>query len=461
MVARRYTRRGVLKMLGLGAAGAMLAACTQPAAPTKAPGPTEAPAEPTTAPVAEPTALPPTEAAKEAVKVTLWSYPDDDIYFNDCLGDFGAKYPEIQVEVVKLDQDDLDQKLTTTLVGGVAAPDMVDLPELYMGKYAAQGGFVNLLDEPYNIGRYQQDLPEFAWNAGYLLDKSKFCFVDYSGAPGVIHYRRSLFDGAGLPSDPDEVRKLLCPEWETYLATGEKIAKESGPWFLDNATEVWFQYRNQNCFSFVDEQGKLNIVNDEHLRAVTLAKQAREKGLDAKLSLWTPEWENSFKDSKVATYLSGDWLHGLIKLYAGEATKGDWGMVPLPKKTGTPLTGSTLCIPEQAAHKEEAWKYIEYFSFTVKPQVQMYVLTFCFPNYKPSWDDPAFAQPVEWYGGQPAGLISVEVAKQFYNRPVVSAYHRLIMDIVSNEVLNVLDKDKDPEQALKDAEATAKEQFDL
>ncbi len=461
MVSRECTRRSMLKMLGLGTAGALLAACAQSPAATKAPEPTQAPAEPTAVPVAEPSAVTPAEAPKQAVKVTLWSYPDDDIYFNASLKDFGEQYPEIQVEVVKLDQDDLDQKLTTTLVGGIAAPDMVDISELYMGKFAAQPGLVDLLQEPYNVGRYQKDLPEFAWNAGYLLDRSKFCFVDYSGAPGVIHYRRSLFEGAGLPSGPDEVRELLCPDWEAYLATGEKIAKEAGPWFLDNATEVWFSYRNQNAFSFVDEQGKLSIVNDEHLRAVTLAKQARDKGLDAKLSLWTPEWENSFSDSKVATYLSGDWLHGLIKLYAGEANKGDWGMLPMPKKTGTVLTGSTLCIPEQAAHKVEAWKFIEYFCFTVKPQVQMYVLTFCFPNYKPCWDDPAFAQPVEWYGGQPAGLISVEVAKQFDNRPVVSAYHRLIMDIVTNEVLNVLDRGKDPEQALKDAEATAKEQFDL
>ncbi len=459
MNTRKLTRREMLKALGVGAAGAVLAACSSPA-PTSAPA-TKAPEQAgSTAPTAAPTAVPASPAPKEATKITLWTYPDDDIYFNACLPDFNAQNPDITIEVVKLDSDDLDEKLTATLVGGVAAPDAVDLPELNMGKFAAQGGFVNLLEEPYNVARYEKDLPKFAWEAGYLLDKSKFCFVDYSSAPGVIHYRRSLFKDAGLPSEPEEVRKLLCPDWESYLSTGEKIAKESGPWLVDNAREVWFIYRNQNCFSFVDEQGKININSEENLRAIEIAKQARDKKLDARLSIWTPEWENSFKESKVATYLSGDWLHGLIKIYAGEATKGDWGMLPLPKKPGTPLTGSTLCIPEQSANKEAAWKYIEYFSFNVKPQVQMYVQTFCFPNYKPAWDDPAFAQPVEWYGGQKAGLISVEVAKEFYDRPVLSKYHRVLIDILSNEVTAVLDKGKDPAQALKDAEAAAKLQVE-
>jgi multiple sugar transport system substrate-binding protein len=456
METRKLSRREMLKVLGLGATGTLLAACGAPPA-------TEAPATkaPEAAATATPTVISPTPAPAKAVKVTLWTYPDDDIYFNASLEDFGAQNPDITVEVVKLDTEDLDQKLTASMVGGAGAPDMVDLEEGFVGKYAAQRGFVNLLDAPYNIQEHEKDFPQFAFNAGYSADKSKFYFLNYSLSPAVIHYRRSLFEKAGLPSDPEEVRKLLCADWEAYLAEGEKLAKPAGPWFLDEAGEIYNTYWAQNSATFFDAQGKLSIANETNLKGLKLAKAARDKGLDAKLTLWTPEWENSFSQTTVATYLSGDWLQGLIRAYGGDATKGDWGMTPMPLKVGTMLTGSTLCITEQSANKDAAWTYFSYFSFNAKPQVQMYVLTFCFPGYKPAWDDPVMQEPVEWYGGQKARLVSVEVAKNFWDRPPITRYNREIRDIVSLEVANVLDKGEDPAQALADAEATAKTQLEL
>jgi len=461
MKARKITRRDMLRMLGLGAAGALLASC----APAPAATPTQAPAageaQATAAPQATevPTTAPATPAPKGQTKITMWTYPDDDIYFNAANGDFQKDNPDITLEVVKLDTGDLDQKLTAALVGGTGAPDLVDLEQGYLGKYTSQGGFVDLAADPFNAGVYQKDFPKFAWDAGYSPDH-KLYFIYYSTAPAVIHYRRSLFKNAGLPSEPEEVRPLICQDWEGYISTGEKIAKESGPWFIDYAGAIFDNYRNQNSPNWLKEDGSLNINNPENLQGLKLAQLARKKGLDAKLSAWTPEWENSFKNDQVATYLSGDWLQGLVKVYGGEPTKGDWGMLPLPGKIGASNGGSTLGIPMQSANKEAAWKFLSYFCFNVKPQVQMYVLTTCFPGYMPAWDDPAMQEPVEWYGGQKSRLISVEVAKEFSDR-IYSKYDSQIGDIMSVEIANVLDKGKDPAQALADAEATAKNQLEL
>ncbi len=459
MQARKLTRREMVKYLGLGAAGAVLAACAQPPAP-KAPEPTQAPAEPTTAPVAEPTVAPATPAPSAPVTITMWTYPDDDIFFKAAYEEFKKDNPDITLEVVKLDTGDLDQKLTAALVGGTGAPDLVDLEQGYIGKYGAQGGFVDLAADPFNARQYEKFFPKFCWDAGFSPDRSKLYFIYYSTGPAVIHYRRSLFKAAGLPEDPDEVRKLLCVDWEGYEATGEKISKPEGPWMIDSAADIFTNYRNQNAPNWLKEDGTLNINNPANLQGLKLAKLARANGIDAKLTAWTPEWENSFKQTTVASYLSGDWLQGLIKVYGGEPTKGDWGMLPLPGKGGASNGGSTLAIPMQSQNKEAAWKYLAYFSFNVKPQVLMYTTTLCFPGYIPAWDDPALAQPMEWYGGQKAGLISIEVAKQFSHR-TYSKYDNQIGDIVGVEIAEVLDKGKDPAQALADAEATAKSQLEL
>jgi len=461
MRRQRFTRRHLLKALALGSAGAALAACgATPAAPAA----TSTPAQAATPPPVEATptesAAIPTVAVKAATRITLWTYPDDDIFFNAAIPDFNQQYPDISVEVVKLATDDLDQKLTAALVGGTGAPDLADLEQGYIGKYGAQGGFVDLLEAPFNVREHEKDLPKFAWDAGFSADKSKFYFVYYSTAPAVIHYRRSLMKNAGLPEQPEELQKLFDAGWEAYMATGEKLAKPSGPWWIDYAGAIFDNYRNQNSPNWLNADGSLNINNEENLKGMTMAKQARDKGLDAKLSAWTPEWENSFKQTTVATYLSGDWLQGLIKVYGGEGTKGDWGMLPLPGKIGASNGGSTLAIPVQSQNKNAAWSYLSYFSFTIKPQVQMFVLTTCFPGYIPAWDDPAMQEPVEWYGGQKSRLISVAVAKAFSHR-TYSRYDTQINDIVGTEIANVLDKGKDPKQALADAEATAKTQLEL
>jgi multiple sugar transport system substrate-binding protein len=449
METRKLSRRQVLKLMGMGTAGAVLAACSpqQPAAPAAAPEATQAP-----------TAAAPAAEVSAATKITMWTYPDDDIFFNASLKDFNEKYPNIAVEIVKLDAGDLDQKLTAAMVGGTGAPDIVDLEQGWIGKYAKQGGFADL--NSLNVQQYAQYFPKFAWDAGYSADKSKYYFVYYSTAPAVIHYRRSLFDGAGLPSDPEEVRKLLCADWESYIATGEKIAKPDGPWMVDAADSIFYNYHYQNNPSWITADNVLNIDNKENLAGLVLAQTAREKGLDAKMTSWTPEWQNTFKSTTVASYLSGDWLQGLIVVYGGEGTKGDWGMLPLPGKISAANGGSTLSIPEQSQNKDAAWNYIEYFSFTVKPQVEMFVLTTCFPGYMPAWDDPIMQEPVEWYGGQRSRLISVEVAKNFSDR-LYSAYDQTIGEIVGTEVANVLDQGKDPAQALADAQATAEQQLEL
>jgi len=140
---------------------------------------------------------------------------------------------------------------------------MADLEQGYIGKYGAGSGFVDLKD--FGVGQYEKDFPKFAWDAGYSADKSKYYFLYYSTAPAVIHYRRSLFKAAGLPSEPEEVRKLLCTDWESYIGTGEKIAKPTGPWMFDTAGVILDRYRDQNAPNWLKDDGTLNINNEQNV----------------------------------------------------------------------------------------------------------------------------------------------------------------------------------------------------
>jgi multiple sugar transport system substrate-binding protein len=441
---KQVSRREMLRYMAAGAAGTILAAC--------APKATEAP---TTAPAAE---EPQGEApAAEEVNLVLWTYPDDDIYFTAEFEDYKAKNPGVNLEIVKLDAADLDQKLTTAMVSGSGAPDLADLEQGWLGKYREGGGLLDL--RPYRVEQYKDNYPAFAWNAGITADSSAMNMIYYSVAPAVIHYRRSVFGEQGLPAEPEEVEKLISADWEAYMNAARELSKPDGPYMFDGAGTVFGTYREQyNPVWYKDDV--LYVDTPENLDGLNLSKQARDEGLDAKLSSWTPEWENSFKTALVASYPSGDWLQGLIKIYGGEETKGDWGMVPVPGTSGASIGGSTLSIPKQSANADAAYKLLEYFSFDYDAQLKMFVLTTCFPSWKPTWDDAVMSEPVEYYGGQPSRLVSVKVAKEFSDR-VYSKFDNEIAGIVDSEVTNVLEQGKDPAQALKDADATCKSQLEL
>jgi ABC-type glycerol-3-phosphate transport system substrate-binding protein len=303
-------------------------------------------------------------------------------------------------------------------------------------------------------------MPKFCWEAGLSPDKAKVLFLYYSIGIAVIHYRRSLFKAAGLPDDPDGVKALISKDWAANLDAGAKISKASGPWMFDTAGTIFGMYRDQFNPVWFDEASKKFLINTPAmLDGLKLALDARTRGLDAKMGQWTPEWENTFKMDTVATYPSGDWLVILLKAYGGEATKGDWGMVPVPGTSGASQGGSLFCSFEQTKFKDESAKLLKFLTFDLAAQLIL-IDFYNFPILKKAWDDPKMSQPVDWYAGQQTRLISAEVAKKLSDR-VYTPYDDQCSSITSTEVTNCLDQGKDPQKALEDAQATAEAQIVL
>ncbi|MEU7892453.1 ABC transporter substrate-binding protein [Nonomuraea sp. NPDC049152] len=74
--------------------------------------------------------------------------------------------------------------------------------------------------------------------------------------------------------------------------------------------------------------------------------------------------QNPFYTGKVAMVIDGEWQPRFIKDSAPDL---DWGVAPLPYPSGQPnlagttqLTASTLFIPRNSAHKQEAWEFMKF-----------------------------------------------------------------------------------------------------
>lgn len=444
----RISRRNMLKSLALAAGGTLLAACAPKA--TEAPVATLASAE-ATKPAANPTPAAP-------IKLTMWTYPGDELFLADMFKLYQDKNPNVSMEIVKIENADQDQKITTALVGGSGLPDVTDIEQGWFRKRVYSPGILDLT--PYGADAHKDEMPKWCWEAGLSPDKSKILFLYYSVGVAVIHYRRSVFKAAGLASDPDGVAALISKDWPSNLDVGAKISKPGGPWMFDAAGTIFGMYRDQFNPVWYDEDTKKFMINvPPMLDSLKLALDARKRGLDAKMTEWTPEWENTFKMGTVATYPIGDWLPILLQAYGGDATKGDWGMVPCPGDTGASAGGSLFCAFEQSKFKDEAAKVLLFFTFDLEAQMRL-IDYYNLPSLIKSWDDPRMKQPVEWYGGQQTRLVSVAGAKKFSDRKY-TAYDDQCNTIMGTEVTNCLDQGKDPQQALTDAQKTAETQIEI
>ncbi len=445
-MSKRISRRDMLKGLALAAGGSFLAAC--------APQATQAPAAATQAPAAaNPTANP---APAGAIKLTMWTYPGDELFLADMFKLYQANNPNTTMEIVKIANADQDQKITTSLVAGAGLPDVADIEQGWFRKRVYSPGILDLT--PYRTGDHKNDMPGWCWEAGLSPDKTQILFLYYSVGVAVIHYRRSVFKAAGLPSDPETVQTLISKDWPSNLDVGAKISKPGGPWMFDGASTVFGQYRDQYNPVWYDETNKKFMIDvPPMLDGLKLALDARTRGLDAKLAEWTPEWENTFKVGTVATYPIGDWLPILLQAYGGDATKGDWGMVTCPGDTGASSGGSLFCAFDQSKAKDEAAKVLNFFTFDLEAQMRL-IDYYNLPSLIKAWDDPRMKQPVEWYGGQQTRLVSVAGARKFSDRKY-TAYDDQCSTIVGTEVTNCLDQGKDPKQALVDAQKTAESQI--
>ena len=386
----------------------------------------------------------------------MWTYPGDEGFLAEMFTLYQAKNPNVSLNIVKLDGSDQDQKITTALVAGSGLPDVADIEQGRFRKFVYSPGLLDLT--PYKVGDHKSEIPNWCWDAGLSPDQSQVLFLYYSVGVAVIHYRRSLFKAAGLPSDPDSVQGLISKDWPGNLTVGDKVSKPAGPWMYDAAGTVFWQYRDQFNPVWYDEKNKKFMIDvPPMLDGLKLAADSRKRGLDAKMSQWTPEWENTFKKTTVATYPMGDWLPILLKDYGGDATKGDWGMVTCPGDTGASSGGSLYCGFEQSKAKDEAAKLLLNFTFDLEAQMTM-IKYYNFPSLIKAWDDPRMQAPVEWYGGQQTRLVSAAGAKKMSYR-VYTPYDDQCNTIMGTELTNCIEQGKDPQQALTDAQKTAESQI--
>jgi multiple sugar transport system substrate-binding protein len=326
----------------------------------------------------------------------------------------------------------------------------------YIDQFALFGGLVDLLEEPFNAGRYQNEFVEYKWEQATTLDGEQLIAFPWDIGPATVFYRRSLFEQAGLPSDPDSVQEMLST-WDGYLETGRKVNDpDNNVWWTDSAGNIPYIYHaHKNLF---DEELNIAIDNPKTRRALRVAKTLRNEEMDLQSDFWTEEWYAALNEGRIATTIVGSWFGGFLKSWIAADTAGDWGVVPVPEDPLQNWGGSFMAIPEQSEHKEAAWAFIEYSMANREPQNAIFEAVDYFPAYKPAWEAELYEVGDPFFGGQNTRALWTDIATsqgKFITTPLDAAAEAAF----TAEVTNFLEQDLSVDETIDRMEAAIEEQI--
>lgn len=377
-------------------------------------------------------------------------FPDFDSSLNVLLPGFTEK-TGVKVDYLMNNHGDHHTKLTTNLATGSGAGDVVVVDVEKIGPFVASGGLVNL-SASFKADQYKDDFAPYAWAQGQGADGDVYG-IPVDLGPGVMYYRRDLLKDTG--ENINEVIK----DWDSYIAYGEEL-KKNNVYLIASAADVAqaiiFTTVGDNEGLYFDAKGEPIVTSPRFVKAFTIAKEIRDKGLDARITAWSNEWYEGFRKGTFATQLSGAWLLGHLQNWIAPETSGKWGVENLPNGIYGSWGGSFLSIPKQSEHKEAAWKLIQYMTTEREVQLKHFETIGAFPANKTTYDSPIFNEEIPFLGGQKARLLFADVAKNI--KPVLPAKgdHVARAIILENALMQVLDEDRDIKEALAEAERLIK-----
>jgi multiple sugar transport system substrate-binding protein len=397
--------------------------------------------------VVTPTPLP--EAPKPEGEILVWGWVPGDQAFASIMEGFNKEYPDIKVDVQMIPGNNTGTRdaLAAALAAGSGAPDVTMIEINDVGRFVMQGGLVDLKQPPFNLGKYEDDFVPYKWQQGLTLDGKLLAFP-WDIGPAGLFYRRDIFEAAGLPSEPEEVAKLLST-WQGYLDTGEKVNDPDNNIFwtdnISNIPYIYFAHKN-----FFDEDLNIAFDNPRTLELFNYALEGRRANLDANIPAWTQEWYSALGSGQIATTIAGSWFGGFLKSFVDPEGSGKWGVVPIPEDPLQNWGGSFLAIPEQSKNKEAACAFVEYVTTNADAQNRIFINVDYFPAYMPAWDNPLYEEGDPYFAGQKTRQMWIDIATS-EGKVIATPLDSAAETAFNAEIGKMLDQNLDPAATLQNA----------
>jgi multiple sugar transport system substrate-binding protein len=340
---RKFTRRDVLKMIGIGTAGTVLAACTP-----QTPG--VAPSTQVAAPVT-------------AKKLTILSHSSPQTESYRRTAEIFKQQTGTEFEIVEVPFNELQPKMMTELLAGTGKYDVLPITNAML--YPA-GDYLDDLTDLYT-DELKNDLPPSGIEHSRDLKGVLKGMPTLSSLPANF-YRTDLLDAKGLkpPTTWDEFVNI-CKE-TTIEASGDKpkvwgALIEASDKAVQPAVKLvgWFY---QAGGAIQDANGKPTFNLDPNVEALQFIVDLIHKHKVAPMESAEMIYEdvhNMFMQGRGATAINWQYMVGLANTSDQSVVKNQFAVAPVPAgiAKGVNIDHWVMAIPKDSKNKDLAREYIE------------------------------------------------------------------------------------------------------
>jgi N,N'-diacetylchitobiose transport system substrate-binding protein len=324
--------------------------------------------------------------ANETGTLTIWlmngSAPQSVV--DGVNADFKAKYPNVTVNVEIQQWGDIGTKLDTAYAGSTP-PDVVELGNTLVAKYAAAGALEDISGKKSsydNSSTWLQSLTDSCTVNGKL-----YCVPYYAGSRAII-YRTDLFAAAGITSPPTSMDDLLS-DGQKLMAANSSDPNFSalyfpGKYWYAALPFVWDFGGDIAKESSGKWQGTLNSSSSQQglttlSNLVSKLSRADKSGDEAKQ-------DAAFAQGHIAMIIANGWEVGVITdpKAGNPALASKLGAFPIPSHNAGQqapvfLGGSDFGVAAKSKHQDLANAWIQTFT-DQKNMTQMATVGGVIPN---------------------------------------------------------------------------------
>ncbi|SDZ45335.1 lactose/L-arabinose transport system substrate-binding protein [Evansella caseinilytica] len=400
------------------------------------------------------------EGADSEEAITIWAWdPNFNMKAMELAKEkYAADNPDLEINLVEYAQDDIIQKLNTSLSSGSTSglPNIVLIED-----YRAQS-FLQAYPGSFHpiTGAYSTD--DFASYkiAPTSLDGENYGLPFDTGVVG-LYVRTDYLAEAGY-----SIEDLQNIDWNKYIEIARDVKDATGKHMLtvdpNDLGLIRMMIQTTGTW-YVEEDGATpNIADNEAIKAgFEVFKELITEDLAKPVSDWS-QFLAGFNNGDVASVPTGNWITPSIK--AEESQAGQWAVVPFPSLPGfadsinaTNLGGSSWYVLDVDG-KEAATDFLtKTFGSNTELYQDFITEIGAMGTYLPASEGDAYQVEDEFFGGQ---TIYADFSHWAEEIPQVNfgLHTYAIEDILVVEMQNYLNG-KEVDQALADAQTQAEAQI--
>jgi ABC-type glycerol-3-phosphate transport system substrate-binding protein len=295
--------------------------------------------------------------------LSTWNIAADLVTYRKFAAAYHKAHPDASFKVqITNSGNDFNQWFTTQLAGG-HAPDIIRITWQTYGRYAQNGGLVDITD--YIPKSYGADFNPTFWKA-VEVNGRLHGIPQHTDTFGTF-YRTDVFDRIGV-TPPSSLDKAWT--WDQFLDVAKEVKKATGKYAVAYGFEGaptayrWLPFLYMHGGSLLAADNKTpTITNDAGVEALAWFQKLYQQGLMSKSNTvkgsTTAAVENLFTTGQAGMMIFGDWIMGDVSK-ALDQSKWDVTYMVRDKGEASDLGGNILAITKDAADPKKAAEFIQY-----------------------------------------------------------------------------------------------------